>query len=260
MALCTVDFVGKSIHIDTAMNVLLPEGADHKGPFPVLYLLHGLTHDYSSWMRNTNLGRHVAALPLIVVMPDGHRSFYCNDPRPDGLAYEDHIINDVVGFVDRTFPTIRDRSARAIAGMSMGGFGAMMLALRHPDLFSVVCPQSAAIFFTHEIRESPTGVQAFAQTLPKGEYDCFTLAERFAPSAKGPHRLAIRMECGKDDGLLNANQAFHEHLARLDIPHEFISSPGVHSTDYFDARTPAILEFVMRNLMLNAQINQGALR
>lgn len=103
MALCSVQFPGGSIQKASGMNVILPEG---DGPFPVLYLLHGLSDDYTIWSRRTSIERYVAELPLVVVMPDGHRSFYCNDPRPGGCAYEDHVVMDVVGFVDRTFRTI----------------------------------------------------------------------------------------------------------------------------------------------------------
>ena len=112
MALCQVKFFGASLGKACGMNVILPE--KHAGPFGVLYLLHGLSDDHTIWCRRTSIERYVAELPLIVVMPDGHRSFYCNDPRPGGCAYEDHIVRDVVEFVDRTFPTRARRDGRAI--------------------------------------------------------------------------------------------------------------------------------------------------
>ena len=70
----------------------------------------------------------------MVVCPDGGRGFYANDPRPGGLAWEDHIVSDLVGFVDATFPTVAAPRGRAVAGLSMGGYGAMMLGLRHPEV------------------------------------------------------------------------------------------------------------------------------
>ena len=140
MAFCEMHFFGASIGKQSSMCVIVPEG---EGPFPVLYLLHGLSDDHTIWHRRTSIERYVDGRRLIVVMPDGHRSFYCNDERPGGLAYEDHITQDVVGFVDRTFKTIPHRGARAIAGLSMGGYGAIVLSLRHPNLFSAASSHSA---------------------------------------------------------------------------------------------------------------------
>jgi putative tributyrin esterase len=128
MAWCDLHFRGTAVLKHTNMYVILPEG---EGPFPVLYLLHGLSDDYSVWMRRTRIEVYAEKYPLIIVMPDGHRSWYVNDPRLGGLAYEDLIVKDVVGLVDRTFPTVRSREGRAVAGLSMGGYGAIMLGLRH---------------------------------------------------------------------------------------------------------------------------------
>ena len=161
MALCSVQLFGESIQKASGMNVILP---DAQGPFGVLYLLHGLSDDHTIWCRRTSIERYAAELPLIVVMPDGHRSFYCNDPRPGGCAYEDHIVTDVVGFVDRTFPTIADRAGRAIGGLSMGGYGAMMLALRHPDLFSVWAHTRRPS--TSPTSASPAGIRSATSPAP----------------------------------------------------------------------------------------------
>ena len=244
MAFCTVHFRAKSIGKDTGLNVFLPE-AD--GPLPVLYLLHGLSDDYTRWQRSTSLERYVAGLPLIVVMPDGHRNFYCNDPRPGGSAYEDHIVKDVVDLVDRTLPTIRSRRGRAIAGLSMGGYGAMMLAMRHPDMFSAACSHSGALFFAHARRAKRPGVQAFADALPARKYDCFSLARKLK---KGRHRLALRLDCGLDDKLLASNREFHAHLGRLGIDHEYAEYPGSHNWGYWDEHIQQTLEFVTKKLRI----------
>ena len=242
MALCTVHYRGKSIAKDAVMNVILPEG---EGPWPVLYLLHGLSDDHSAWQRRTSLERHAAALPLIIVMPDGHRSFYCNDPRPGGGRYEAHLVQDVVGFIDRTFPTIPRRGGRAVAGLSMGGYGAIMLALRHPDVYSVACSHSGALFFTHRPNAKRPDVQAYAKALGPKTYDCFDLARKLKRSKR---RLALRLDCGTDDGLLAANREFHAHLAKLGLAHEYAEFPGGHNWAYWDEHVQQTLGFVMKNL------------
>ena len=242
MALCTVSFLGDSISKACQMNVLLPEG---DGPFGVLYLLHGLHDDYTIWLRLSDIERHVAGMPLIVVMPDGGRSFYCNDPRPNGSAYEDHVVKDVVSLIDRTFPTIASRGGRAVAGISMGGYGAVMLAMRHPEVFSVAAAHSGVFSFAHEETPNHPNINVVAEPLPAGKYDCYNLAEKLKA---GSQKLSLRMDCGTEDWLLEANRKFHGHLEKLGIAHTYEEHPGGHDWDYFDAHVPDTLKFVVRNL------------
>jgi len=242
LAFCAVQFKGESIAKQSSMYVILPEGG---GRFPVLYLLHGLSDDHTIWHRRTSIERYAADLPLIIVMPDGHRSFYVNQPGPAGMAYEDHIVKDVVGFVDRVFPTLAERRSRAIAGLSMGGYGALMLAMRHTQMFSVACSHSAALSFAHEPLPDRPAIDALAEGLACDEYDCFKLAERLKASGE---QLAIRMDCGTEDFLIEHNRAFHEHLVSLGIEHRYAEYPGAHEWSYWDEHVRQTLEFVMDNL------------
>ena len=114
----------------TSAMVILPDSR-HAGPFPVLYLLHGLSGNHASWVRNSNVERYVADLPLIVVMPDGGRSFYTDAAENPRGAVETYIVRDLLGFVDRVFRSIPGREGRVIGGFSMGGYGALKLAQRH---------------------------------------------------------------------------------------------------------------------------------
>ncbi len=142
MSIMRVGFYGDAIAQQTNMTVLLPEDASPEGPFPVLYLLHGLSHDDSIWTRRTSLERYVAGMPLVVVMPDGGRGFYTDARR--GPAWQRHVMEDVMGFVERFFPVARDGRGRVIGGLSMGGYGAMKLALKYPDRFCSVAAHSSA--------------------------------------------------------------------------------------------------------------------
>ena len=118
MACATLHFHSPALAKACSMNVIVPEGRVGTPPFPVCYLLHGLSDDHRSWTRHTSLERHVAGLPLIVVMPDGGRGFYCD--AVDGPAYERYLLEDVIGFVDRTFHTIAERQGRVIDHDSAG--------------------------------------------------------------------------------------------------------------------------------------------
>ena len=243
MAFATMQFRAERLGKQADLCAIVPEAP---GPWPVLYLLHGLSDGYGAWTRLTSLERYAGGRGLLVVMPDGHRSFYTNDPRPDGHAYEDHIVIDVMDFVERTFPVRAERAGRAVAGLSMGGYGALMLALRHPDRFAAASGHSSALWFVHQRSDDRPGIQALADALPAGAYDCFCLAERLADSG-GP-RPALRFDCGTDDRLLEANRAFDKHLTNLGIAHEYDEFPGTHGWDYWDTHVPQTLDFVLQHL------------
>jgi S-formylglutathione hydrolase FrmB len=248
MAFLTVQFFGESIGKSTAMNVILPPG---RGPFPVMYLLHGLSDDYTIWARRTSIERYVADKKLIVVMPDGDRSFYCNALHAGGMAYEDHVTRDVVGFIDATFRTIRRREGRAIAGLSMGGYGACMLAMKHPGLFSAACSHSGALTFAHTCPANTPftvrgDIQAIISRIPRdGRYDLFLLAEKFT---RRRVKTTLRLDCGRKDFTLPANRLFHAHLKKLGIKHVYREYSGDHNWAYWDLHIQDSIAFIMKHL------------
>jgi S-formylglutathione hydrolase FrmB len=124
----TVRFRSESLGEERAMNVLLPVDYETStNRYPVLYLLHGLGDNNTAWSFMTNLSGYAAAYPLIVVMPDAGRSFYINSAADPKARFEDFIVKDVVEYVDSHYRTVPLRRARAIAGLSMGGYGATYL-------------------------------------------------------------------------------------------------------------------------------------
>ncbi|MFP4353575.1 MAG: alpha/beta hydrolase [Phycisphaerae bacterium] len=242
MAFCTMQFHGSSLNKKSSMNLLIPETP---GPWPVLVLLHGLSDDHTIWCRRTSLERYLDGTNLLVVMPDGHRNWYVNDPRNGGLAYEDHIVQDVIGFVDRTFDTVADRSARAVAGLSMGGYGAIMLGLKHPELFSAACGHSSAVDFVHGDGRKRDIYQEMVAALSAEQYDVYKLAEAAVESGRAP---ALRLDCGVDDFLIEANRRFHAHLESIALAHEYAEYPGAHDWAYWDEHIQESLSFVEANL------------
>ncbi len=247
MALCELRYRSSALEKHTGAMVLLPESADLEPPFPVMYLLHGLSDDYSIWMRRTSVERYVEGLPLIVVMPDGGRGFYTD--AVEGFAYERAIVEDLVSLVDRFFPTVRSRQGRCLTGLSMGGYGAVRLALRRPDLFCSAVSHSGALYFGHAPlpADDPRG-EEFRRILgdaPEGgPNDLFHLVETL-PRDSLP---ALRFDCGTDDFLIEHNRAFHAHLDRLGIPHEYEEFPGSHEWSYWDEHVREAIAFHMRVL------------
>lgn len=250
MAFCTMNFHGASLKKACAMNVLLPDGHADKGPFPVFYLLHGLSDDHTIWQRRTSIERYAADLPLIVVMPNTDRGFYCDGV--DGPAYESHIMKDVIGFVDGFFNTIPTREARVIGGLSMGGYGALKLALKFPEMFCSTVSHSGALGITKRIPESVKDefgkerIRIFGEDADGGKDCLYALAEKLDKKTAP----AIRIDCGVDDGLLEDNRDYVKHLKSLGIEHEYEEFPGAHTWAYWDVHVQEALAFHARALGL----------
>src|SRR3954463_423585 len=143
MAFATINYHSRSLQKASSFNIVFPDDPKIPKPWSVFYLLHGLSDDHTIWMRRTSIERYVEGLPMVVVMPDGGRGWYTN--AAEGYAYEDGRIKDVVGIVERTFPVKAERSGRAIGGLSMGGYGAVKLGLKHHDRFASVHSHSGAL-------------------------------------------------------------------------------------------------------------------
>ena len=141
MALCDVHWSSSVLEKKIGMYVILPEAGTP--PFATYYLLHGLSDDYTVWMRRTLIEWYVRELPLMVVMPDGFRGFYTDNA--EGPAYGQYMTEELISFVERNFPARRDRAARCVGGLSMGGYGALRMALARPDLFASANSHSGAV-------------------------------------------------------------------------------------------------------------------
>jgi S-formylglutathione hydrolase FrmB len=118
-------------------RLLLPRNYGNGGRFPVLYLLHGVYGDYKNWDTRTGLENYAKDLDVLIVMPDADDSWYTNSAMIPADKFEDYIAKELIAEVDEKYRTIHDGHARAIAGLSMGGYGAIKLALKYPELFAV---------------------------------------------------------------------------------------------------------------------------
>lgn len=231
------------------VDIVLPDPRA-KGPFAVMYLLHGLSDDHTAWMRRSSIERHVGGLPLIVVMPDGGRSFYCDAKA--GPAYETAIIKDLVNYIDEMFYTRAEKSGRCIGGLSMGGYGALKFALRYPHMFCSAHSHSGAVDFAHDNQRwtTPELDAEFARIVglkPQGShYDLFTLAKKVDRNLLP----ALRIDCGVNDFLIEQNREFHEYLTKIDLPHEYEEFPGEHNWGYWDLHIQEAIAFHAKHLKL----------
>lgn len=240
MSTARVQFFSDNLGKWTSYNVILPDRGE--GPFPVLMQLHGLSDDAEAWIQRSNLVRHVANLPLVVVLPDGGTSAYVNWKKSDLLhktRYEDLLIRDIPAHLKRHFH-VTD-GPWAIGGLSMGGYGAMRLGLKYPEMFASIYAHSSA-FFLHD-RLDPALVETTAE-----DASVYHHADRIAGRDDMP---AIAFDCGVDDDLIDSNRHFHEHLQQLNIAHHYAEYPGDHDWDYWDEHVVEALAHHARVLGLD---------
>lgn len=248
MAVCEIKYFSKALQKATAATVILPE-AEFKPPFCTFYLLHGLSDDHTIWQRRTSIERYVNGLPLIVVMPDSGRGFYTD--AQTGMAWESAIAGDLVSYIDNLFQTKATREGRCIGGLSMGGYGAVKLALKYPHLFCSAVSHSGAVAFGHHPLQGEDAWQKefrliVGENPQGGENDPFALAERLKPE----ERPLLRIDCGVDDFLLDSNREFHAYLNTIGYTHEYEEFPGAHTWDYWDVHVQEAVAFHKRNLGL----------
>ena len=234
-------------------NVLLPQcyEADGKTPAPrreykVLYLLHGLGGDYMSWMRQTSIERYASAIKdLVVVMPDGDRSFYTD--MKHGLAYWTFIAEELPGIVRQFFPVSSRKEDTFVAGFSMGGYGALKLALTYPECFAGCGTLSAAadmqgMFANEKYAESRKLYDIFGSPgeLAEDGNDLFALIPRAMSKKDLPEIIQI---CGTEDSLWQANEKLKSALEAANYPgYRFEGHPGNHNWGFCDTYIQTILD------------------
>lgn len=208
-------------------------------PLPVLYLLHGLSDDNSAWLRRTSVERYADQHRMLVAMPDGDRSWYTNAVQPEQNRYEDHIL-EVVDRVDALFQTRTERGGRGIGGLSMGGYGAVKIGLRHAERFGSIHSHSGALDVTAAGDRWGEEKALIFGDEPAPRESCFHLAEGADP------RPALHIDCGIDDFLIDHNRRFHAHLEAIGYEHAYLEHPGAHNWAYWDQHIVAALAFHAR--------------
>lgn len=248
MAFATIHYQSRSLEKASSFNIVFPDDPSIPRPWSVFYLLHGLSDDHTIWMRRTSIERYAAGLPLAVVMPDGGRGWYAN--AAEGYRYEDDLLKDVVGLVERTFPVKAERAGRCIGGLSMGGYGAVKVGLKHHEMFASVNSHSGAVGIMHDPERVKTLGPEFTRIFGKGPTD--GPEDPFGLVKSVDHGLlpAMRLDCGTSDFLLEQNRAFHKHLDGLHIAHEYEEFPGGHDWAYWDKHVQEAIAFHAKNLKL----------
>lgn len=245
--------------------VLLPPSydSDQARRYPVVYFLHGLGQneqamiDSGGWNLTQDMWEQTQIGEFLIVAPDGDRSFFINS-RDGKRPYEDFLVDELLPLIDSRYRTKQGRHNRGITGVSMGGYGALHLALRHPDLFGSVSANSAALIANPpEGKVDSDSAEAISRALGGAFGTPFDRAfwERNSPFTLArddppPAGLQIYFDCGTEDdyGFNRGAQEFHDLLVSRHIPHEFHLYPGGHDLNYFAEHLPESLEFQSKAL------------
>ena len=233
-------------------RVVLP--ADYAGRaqnYPAVYLLHGGGGGFRDWTNYSDVAAY-AAHGVVLVMPEGESSYYVNAADRPRDRFEDYIVKDLIADVEQKFPVLHGREHRAIVGVSMGGFGAIVLGLKHPELFSFAGGLSSAL----DVPTRPFSIKRISQwrshrsifgpwngNNQRGN-DPYLLVTATDPN-KSPY---LFLSCGEQEGLLPANRKFAALLQRLRFQYEFHAGHGGHDWSQWNGRLQLLFQSLFQHV------------
>ena len=254
----TEKLASKLMGRDMPYRVVLPAGYDDKRPerYTTVYLLHGLTGHYNDWTDLSKAAELATTHRFIIVTPEGNNGWYSDNSGRGKDNYESYIISELVPEVDKNYRTLADRSHRIIAGLSMGGYGAVKFGLKHPEMFMLVGSFSGA-FATSEWSSRSGGNRMIGKTVdvalgPPGSElrkanDIFALTRQLTPEQVSalPH---LYLSCGMQDTMIKTNNDFVALLKEKQIPYEFRTPSGGHDWTFWGAQLVQFFEVADRLL------------
>jgi putative tributyrin esterase len=243
-----VTFHSAALNRDMPYRAIIPATIAANQKLPVLYLLHGGGGGFRDWSNYSDVAAY-AERGLILIMPEGNNSYYTNSADRPQDRYEDYIVRDLIDDVEQRLPAAGDRTHRAIAGVSMGGFGAVVLALKHPDLFVFAGGLSSAL----DVPSRPFSINRVGQyrqhasifgpwgSQSRRASDPFVLVRSVDP-AQAPY---LFLTCGDLEGLLPANHRFAAMLQARHFRYEFHTVSGGHDWNQWNHNVPSLMKRVM---------------
>ena len=214
--------------------VILPENYSVKKHYPVVYLLHGYSDNYASRIKKVPAIKTLTTEhQFIVVCPDGgYSSWYFDSPVDSTFQYESSITRDLLTYVDSHYSTIPDRSSRAITGLSMGGHGALYLAMRNPKLFGSAGSMSGGVDLRASTKMFDIAKRIGSIESSHAEWDNRSVINMVNDLKNNELNLII--DCGVSDFYYLINAGLHRRLMSLKIDHDYIERPGEHNWQYWD--------------------------
>ena len=246
----TIEFKSELIGKVLPHDALLPPGYFKSNRrYPVLFLLHGLFGRHDDWITRTNLAEYAAQYELIIVTPEGHDNWYVDSATVPQDKYESYLVRELIPDVDERYRTIKDRRARGIAGLSMGGYGALKFGFKHRGLFAFAGSLSGALdpasrteehpgFAWDILRPSLVAVFGPPNSPARVANDLHQIARSTSDISSLPY---LYFDCGLEDGFLPTNREFAEILVAKKIPHQYRQLPGGHNWEYWDRQVREVL-------------------
>lgn len=242
--------LGKPINYRILYPVRYQSPDKREKRFPVLYLLHGLTGHSSNWIEKTRIALYATHYDLFIVMVEGNDGWYTDSATIPADKYESYILKELLPDVEKRFRVSQERTGRAVAGLSMGGYGAMKFGLKYPEMFGLVAAMSGAFnaaSLTEKDLEGPAFIRdsilnAFgpAGSSTRSANDVLKLTREVAVE-RIKSLPYIYFDCGTEDFLFKDNRDFAGLLVERKIPHEYRQLPGSHDWKYWDMQIQEIL-------------------
>ena len=252
MALIRLDHTPETVKVSTPLNIILPDPGKIQGlPIrkrKVLYLLHGLSDDASAWQRYSSIETVANQYGLVVVMPSVGRSFYTD--QPNGQLYFTYLMKELPQYLEDVFGLQPKREDTLLAGLSMGGYGAIKAAFLYPERFHAVASFSGVVTFDFlqyrpddPRNEEISHLFGDLAKLPGSVHDPKVWLQKAASNPSALPKLYVA--CGKQDDLYPINQMFHATCQQLGIPVDYLEEDGKHDWFFWDRHIKLFLEKVL---------------
>ena len=251
MAITTVNVFSKALSRQVTFNAIVPVGGFHmpgmpereKKPFKTMYLLHGIFGNYTDWLTSTRIASWAHERSLAVIMPSADNSFYV-DHEKSGAMYGEFFGRELVEITRELFPLSDKREDTFVAGLSMGGYGALRTGLKYHETFGAIVALSSALVLESAINstnDTPTiiGRRSYFESvfgdldkLVGSDKDPAALITNLVESGAAPPAMYIA--CGTEDRLIEANRSCHKLLVEKGVDHTYVEGPGAHTWDFWD--------------------------
>lgn len=235
----TLNIFSLAMNKDVKVVLIKPDGYKKtKSGLPVVYLLHGYGGAYNSWaIKMPGIQKLATEFNAFIVCPDGgFSSWYVNSPIDSSIQYETFISRELVNYIDAHYKTNATIQGRAITGLSMGGHGALMLGIRHQDVFGAAGSMSGAVVLTKEVArfgaEKLIG-DSVSQLSLWNSYSVYSLVDTLSNK-----KFPMIIDCGTGDIFIRQNRRLHEKLMQLKIRHSYMERTGIHSWNYWTTGLP----------------------
>ena len=231
----TLQVFSASMQKNIKTCVITPESYKKRNEkFPVVYLLHGYSGNYATWVKSfKEVAQQVDKYGFIVVGVDGnYSSWYFDSPIDPTFKYETYIIDELVPFIDKKYKTVVGTEGRAISGLSMGGHGAFYLSFKHQEVFGAAGSMSGGVDFRPfsekwDIKKRLGSITEFPENWDKN-----TVANML--ELVKDNNLKLIIDCGVDDFFIDVNRGLHQKMLALKINHDYMERPGKHNIEYWE--------------------------